>query len=148
MHSVSLVIFKQCWQQRAEIKAADSITWNRSALASTQFLVVAKKQNRLRQIGSQKFALDISTSNTTLFSNMADIATIDRYPNCTFLLLQPKDTVKPCTARVNQLLGQNNPPLNIELSVFRKIAEDTRTALEDLNLENVLDLETARKPPF
>ncbi|KAF9016228.1 hypothetical protein BDZ89DRAFT_1141610 [Hymenopellis radicata] len=40
-------------------------------------------------------------------------------------------------AHTEELLRQNHPPLDIELSAFRKVAEDTRTALEDLDLKIV-----------
>ncbi len=68
---------------------------------------------------------------------MADTATTRRCPNCALLLLWPNDTVEPRTARVEQLLHQNHPPLDIKISAFRKIAEDTRTTLEDLDLKIV-----------
>ncbi|KAF9012947.1 hypothetical protein BDZ89DRAFT_927127, partial [Hymenopellis radicata] len=34
-------------------------------------------------------------------------------------------------------LRQNHPPLDAELSAFRKVAEDARTALEDIDLKIV-----------
>ncbi|KAF9012181.1 hypothetical protein BDZ89DRAFT_931506, partial [Hymenopellis radicata] len=34
-------------------------------------------------------------------------------------------------------LRQNHPPLDVELSAFRKVAEDTRATLEDLDLKIV-----------
>ncbi|KAF9035394.1 hypothetical protein BDZ89DRAFT_947002, partial [Hymenopellis radicata] len=64
---------------------------------------------------------------------MTNTASIERCPNCALLLLRPRDTAEPRTARVEELLRQNHPPLDVELPAFRKVAEDTRTALEDLD---------------
>ncbi|KAF9012950.1 hypothetical protein BDZ89DRAFT_1023795, partial [Hymenopellis radicata] len=64
---------------------------------------------------------------------MTDTASIERCPNCALLLLRPRDAEEPRTARVEELLHQNHPPLDVELSDFRKLTEDTRSALEDLD---------------
>ncbi|KAF9012946.1 hypothetical protein BDZ89DRAFT_963349, partial [Hymenopellis radicata] len=68
---------------------------------------------------------------------MTNTASIERCPNCALLLLRPKDAIEPRTARVEELLCQNYPPLDVELSAFRKVAQDTRSALEDLDLKIV-----------
>ncbi|KAF8998625.1 hypothetical protein BDZ89DRAFT_1083125 [Hymenopellis radicata] len=65
---------------------------------------------------------------------MADTTTEKYCANCACILLQPaEDSGGTRTARVEELLRQNHPPLDLELTAFRKIAEDTRTALEDLD---------------
>ncbi len=68
---------------------------------------------------------------------MADAATTECCPNRALLLLWPVDTVEPRTACKEELLWHNYPPLNIELSTFRKIAEDTHVTLKDLDLKIV-----------
>ncbi|KAF9014525.1 hypothetical protein BDZ89DRAFT_962816, partial [Hymenopellis radicata] len=73
---------------------------------------------------------------------MADTTTEKYCVNCACPLLQPaEDSGGTRTVRVEELLRQNHPPFDVELPAFRKIAEDTRTALEDLDLKIVVALQ-------
>ncbi|KAF8993922.1 hypothetical protein BDZ89DRAFT_1182277 [Hymenopellis radicata] len=65
---------------------------------------------------------------------MADTTTEKYCSNCACLLLQPaEDSGGTRTARVEELLRQNHPPLDVELTAFRKIAEDACATLNDLD---------------
>ncbi|KAF9032485.1 hypothetical protein BDZ89DRAFT_1063388 [Hymenopellis radicata] len=56
--------------------------------------------------------------------------------NCSCILLQPgKETGRLCTARIEELLRQNDPPLDVELPDCHKTVEDARATLEDLDAQ-------------
>ncbi|KAF9034243.1 hypothetical protein BDZ89DRAFT_1062681 [Hymenopellis radicata] len=56
-----------------------------------------------------------------------------RCTNCALLFLRPSARGQKRTARVEELLRQNHPPHDVELSHFRKVVEDTPAALRDLD---------------
>ncbi|KAF9018016.1 hypothetical protein BDZ89DRAFT_1117428 [Hymenopellis radicata] len=65
---------------------------------------------------------------------MADTTNAKYCANCSCILLQPGEEAGGMpTARVMELLRQNHPPLDAELSAFRTTAEDTRATLDDLD---------------
>ncbi|KAF9016237.1 hypothetical protein BDZ89DRAFT_1075817 [Hymenopellis radicata] len=65
---------------------------------------------------------------------MADATNTKHCPNCASILLRPGEEVGGTrTARVKELLRQNHPPLDVELFAFRKIADDARATLDDLD---------------
>ncbi|KAF9029349.1 hypothetical protein BDZ89DRAFT_950608, partial [Hymenopellis radicata] len=55
--------------------------------------------------------------------------------NCTLSLLQPTEVPKTRTDRVEELLRQNHPPLDVELPAFRNVVETTPATLEALDLK-------------
>ncbi len=66
---------------------------------------------------------------------MADTTNAKICTNCALSLLQPIEAPKTRTDRVEELLRQNHPPLDVELSAFREVAETTRAALEAFDLK-------------
>ncbi|KAF9012940.1 hypothetical protein BDZ89DRAFT_1223218 [Hymenopellis radicata] len=65
---------------------------------------------------------------------MADTTNAKYCANCACALLQPAEEASGTrTARVKELLRENHPPLDAELSAFRTIAEDTCATLDDLD---------------
>ncbi|KAF9006869.1 hypothetical protein BDZ89DRAFT_965795, partial [Hymenopellis radicata] len=55
--------------------------------------------------------------------------------NCILSLLQPTKVPKTRTDRVEELLRQNHPPLDVELPAFCEVVETTPAALEALDLK-------------
>ncbi|KAF9012179.1 hypothetical protein BDZ89DRAFT_963660, partial [Hymenopellis radicata] len=66
---------------------------------------------------------------------MADTTNAKYCTNCALSLLQPTEAPKTRTDRVEELLRQNHPPLDVELSAFREVVETTPAALEALDLK-------------
>ncbi|KAF9016225.1 hypothetical protein BDZ89DRAFT_1166368 [Hymenopellis radicata] len=65
---------------------------------------------------------------------MADTTNAKYCANCSCVLLQPGEEASGNrTAREEELFRQNHPPLDVELPAFRKIVEDARAALEDVD---------------
>ncbi|KAF9023255.1 hypothetical protein BDZ89DRAFT_955851, partial [Hymenopellis radicata] len=54
-------------------------------------------------------------------------------PTCAFLSLQPDDPAIQRTARVEQLLRRNHPPLEAELADFRLVVEKSPDIIHDLD---------------
>ncbi|KAF9041018.1 hypothetical protein BDZ89DRAFT_331671 [Hymenopellis radicata] len=66
---------------------------------------------------------------------MADATNAKYCTNCAVSLLQPTEVPKTRTDHVEELLRQNHPPLDVELSAFREVVETTPAALEALDLK-------------
>ncbi|KAF9012165.1 hypothetical protein BDZ89DRAFT_1224236 [Hymenopellis radicata] len=66
---------------------------------------------------------------------MAETTNAKYCTNCTLSLLQPTEVPKTRTDRVEELLHQNHPPLDVELPAFHEVVETTPAALAALDLK-------------
>ncbi|KAF9029345.1 hypothetical protein BDZ89DRAFT_986106, partial [Hymenopellis radicata] len=64
---------------------------------------------------------------------MTENSNLVRCTNCALLFLQPNAPRRARTARVEELLRENSPPLDVELSPFRSDMDNTRAALQNLD---------------
>ncbi|KAF9029364.1 hypothetical protein BDZ89DRAFT_950640, partial [Hymenopellis radicata] len=64
---------------------------------------------------------------------MTENSNLVRCTNCALLFLQPNAPRWTRTARVEELLRENHPPLDVELSAFRSDIDNARAALQNLD---------------
>ncbi|KAF9006860.1 hypothetical protein BDZ89DRAFT_965785, partial [Hymenopellis radicata] len=64
---------------------------------------------------------------------MTDTSAVRLCTNCTLLLVPPKEANETRTPRVTELLHQNQPPLDREISDLRRVLQNTPIVLQDLD---------------
>ncbi|KAF8992391.1 hypothetical protein BDZ89DRAFT_1030747 [Hymenopellis radicata] len=75
-------------------------------------------------------------------SDASNTPTSPSCPTCTFLTLHPKDPAKKRAPRVEELLRQNHPPLDVELADFRLVLDKSPEILQDLDAKIAQATET------